>query len=184
MFVQNHPLPVKNQGIGAGQIEGSQINCVGRIGNSNPNPRPHDTRWTHSCQLPLCAKPHRINFRSKTAFVWYSQRFDARNRRKLHNAYNPDLADYTTHRTKPAPDPHQSALRHLCHFYSAGLPPQCLVELQFRDRLCIDTRIVQQPIMPGFRSQVCRLVKLKFRDCLKHRFRSSQLLPNLHLQRR
>ncbi len=47
-------------------------------------------------------------------------------------------------------------------FYSAGLPPQCLVELQFRDRLCIDTRIVQQPIMPGFRSQVCRLVKFLF----------------------
>ena len=29
-----------------------------------------------------------------------------------------------------------------------------------------------------------RLVKLKFRDCLKHRFRSSQLLPKLHLQQR
>ena len=72
----------------------------------------------------------------------------------------------------------------MCHLYSAGLPPQCLVELQFRDRLCIDTRIVQQPIMPGFHSQVCRLVKLKFRVYLKHRFRSSKLLPNLHLQRR
>jgi len=46
--------------------------------------------------------------------------------------------------------------------YSAGLPPQCLVKLQFRYRLCIDTRIVQQPIMPGFRSQVCRLVKFLF----------------------
>ena len=68
--------------------------------------------------------------------------------------------------------------------YSAGLPPQCLVELQFRYRLCIDTRVVQQPIMPGFRCQVCRLVKLKSRDCLKHRFRSSKLLPNLHLLQR
>ena len=48
----------------------------------------------------------------------------------------------------------------------------------------IDTRIVHQPIMPGFRSQIFRLVKLKFRDCLKHRYRSSQLLRNLHLQRR
>ena len=38
----------------------------------------------------------------------------------------------------------------MCQLYSAGLPPQCLVELQFRDRLCIDTRIVQQPIIPGF----------------------------------
>jgi len=72
----------------------------------------------------------------------------------------------------------------MCHLYSAALPPQCLVELQFRDRLCIDTRIVQQPIMPCFGSQVCRLVKLKSRDCLKHRFRSSQPLPSLHLQQR
>ena len=38
----------------------------------------------------------------------------------------------------------------MCHSYSAGLPPQCLVVLQFRDRVCIDTRIVQQPIMPSF----------------------------------
>ena len=102
----------------------------------------------------------------------------------MDTAHNPDLAAHTTRRTKPAPDPHHSTLRRMRHFYSAGLPPQCLVELQFRDRLCIDTRIVQQPIMPGFRCQIFRLVKLKFRDCLKHRFRSSQPLPNLHLQRR
>jgi len=102
----------------------------------------------------------------------------------MHTAYNTDLAHHTTHRAKPAPSPHQSTLRRRCHLYSARLPPQCLVELQFWYRLCLDTRIVQQPIMPGFRSQICRLVKLKFRDCLKHRFRSSKLLPNLHLQRR
>ena len=72
----------------------------------------------------------------------------------------------------------------MCHLYSAGLPPQCLVEIQYRDQLCLDTRIVPKLNMPGVRSQVCRLVKLKFRDCLKHRFRSSQPLPNLHLQRR
>ncbi len=102
----------------------------------------------------------------------------------MHIAYNPELADHTTRRTTPAPDPHQPALRRMCNFYSAELPSQCLVELQFRDRLYIDTRIVQQPIMSGFRSQVCRLVKLKFRDCLKHRFQSSLPLRNLHLQRR
>jgi len=102
----------------------------------------------------------------------------------MHNAYNPDLADHTIHRTTPAPDPHQSTLHRMCHFYSAGLPPQCLVVLQFRDRLCIDTCIVQQPIMPSFRSQVSRLVKLNLRDCFKHRYRSNLLLPNLHLQRR
>jgi len=70
------------------------------------------------------------------------------------------------------------------HLYSAGLPPQCLVEVQFRDRLCIDTRVVPQPIMRGFHSLVRRLVELKFRDCLKHRFQSSQPLRKLHLQRR
>jgi hypothetical protein len=72
----------------------------------------------------------------------------------MHNAYNPDLAAHTARRTTPVPDPHQSTLRRMCHLCSAGLPPQCLVEIQFRDRLSIDTRIVQQPIMPGFRFQV------------------------------
>ena len=38
--------------------------------------------------------------------------------------------------------------------------------------------------MPGFRSLVCRLVKLKFRDFPKHRFWSSRPLRKLHLQRR
>jgi len=76
----------------------------------------------------------------------------------MHSACNKDLADYTTHRTAQAPAPHQSALRRMCHLYSAGLPPHCLVKLQFRDRLCIDTHIVHQPIMPGFRCQVFRLL--------------------------
>ena len=102
----------------------------------------------------------------------------------MHNACNPELALHNTHRTTPAAGPHQSALRRMCHLYSAVLPPQCLVVLQFRDRLCIDTFIVQQPIMPSFHSQVSRLVKLKFRDCLKHRYRSNLLLTNLHLQQR
>ncbi len=68
----------------------------------------------------------------------------------------------------------------MCLLYSAGLPPQCLVELQFRDRLCIDTLIVQQPIMPGFRSKVHRLVKLKFRDCPRHRVRQINLRHKPH----
>jgi len=29
----------------------------------------------------------------------------------MHNAYNPDLAHHTTHRTPPAPNPHQSTSR-------------------------------------------------------------------------
>jgi len=52
--------------------------------------------------------------------------------------------------TQSAPDPNQSALRHMCHLFSAELPPHCLVKLKFWDRLCIDTRNVQRPIMPGF----------------------------------
>ncbi len=124
-----------------------------------------------------------LNFRSKTAFVRCSQQFDARKKRRIHIACNPDLEAHTTRRTTPAPDPNQSALRRMCHLHSAEYTPQCLVVLQFRDRLCIDTCIVQQPIIPSFRSQVSRLVKLKFRDCLKHRYRSNLLLTNLHLQR-
>ena len=107
-----------------------------------------------SSSTTLCSPPPTISFRAKTDFVWCSQRFDARHRRKMHTAYNTDLAHHTTHRAKPAPSPHQSTLRRRCHPYSARLPPQCLVELQFWYRLCLDTRIVQQPIMPGFRSQV------------------------------
>ena len=59
-------------------------------------------------------------------------------------------------------------LRRVCHFCSAGLPSQRLIKLQLRDRLCIRTRtrISHQPIVPGFRCQVCRLIKLKFGDCL------------------
>ena len=82
----------------------------------------------------------------------------------MHTTYYTALAHHTTRRTTPVPNPHQSARRRMCHLYSAGLPPQCLVKLQFRFRLSSDTRIVQQPIVPSFRSQVCRLVKFKFKD--------------------
>ena len=154
--------------------------------NRKFDPRFTSTQYTLTTLLsstPLCSPQWPIDFRPKTAFVWCSQRFDARNKRRMHIAYNLDLADHTSHHTTPVPDPHQSTLRRMCRLYSAGLPPQCLVKLQFRYRLCIDTRIVPQPIMLGFRSQVCRLVKLKFRKCRNHRFRNSQLLPDLHLQR-
>ena len=105
----------------------------------------------------FCSLPTTLNFRSKTAFVRSSHRFDTRNRRKLHTAYNPDLGARATRRTTPVPVPHQSTLRRMCHLYSAGLPSQCLVEIQLRDRLSTFTRIAQRPNMPGFPSQVCRL---------------------------
>ena len=106
-----------------------------------------------SSSTTLCSPQPPINFRSETAFVWLSQRFDARNKRKIHYDYNPELAahtTHTTHRTTPAPDPHQSTLRRMCHFYSAGLPTQSLVELQFRDWLCAQAgRLDQARITPA-----------------------------------
>ena len=71
----------------------------------------------------------------------------------------------------------------MCHLRSADLQPQGLIKLQFRNRLCIRTRAVRPLIMTRFRRQVCRLIKLYFRNCLKHPFRSSQLV-SIHRQRR
>ena len=75
----------------------------------------------------------------------------------MHTAYNTALADRTTHRTTPVPNPHQSKLRRLCHLYSAGLPPQYLVELQFRDWLSAQVRRMLQRTMGCFDLQVCLL---------------------------
>ena len=44
----------------------------------------------------LCLPPPTVNIWSKTDFVWCSQRFDARNKRRMHTAYNPDLAHHTS----------------------------------------------------------------------------------------
>ncbi len=71
----------------------------------------------------LCFSQPTFIFRSKTTFVWCSQRFDTRNKRKMHTACNPSLAAYTTHHTKPAHGPHHSSLRRMCHLYSVELPP-------------------------------------------------------------
>ena len=60
-----------------------------------------------SSSTTLCSPPPSINFWSKTAFVWCSQRFDTRNEQRLHTAYITALPDHTTRRTTPAPDPHQ-----------------------------------------------------------------------------
>ena len=69
----------------------------------------------HLSSTTLCYPKPTINFRSKTDFVWCSQRFDARNKRKMHNACNPDLAAHTTHRTKPAPASSPTACRKASH---------------------------------------------------------------------
>ena len=72
-------------------------------------PKSTSTEYTlkpPSLTTTLCSPQPTINFRSKTAFVWCSQRFDTRNRRKLHTACNPDLANHTTHRAKPATPAH------------------------------------------------------------------------------
>ena len=75
--------------------------------------KPHSTSTEYTLNpllstTSLCKLQPPIYFKSKTTFVWCSQRFDTRNRRQLHTACNPDLADHTTHCTTPAPVPHQS----------------------------------------------------------------------------
>ena len=45
----------------------------------------------------LSAPKQTINFRSKTALVWCSQKFDARNKRKMHTACKPHLAHHSPH---------------------------------------------------------------------------------------
>ena len=72
----------------------------------------HDLNLRLSTTNVVQPKPT-INFRPKTAFVRCSQRFETRNRRKMHTAYNTALADRTTHRTTPVPNPHQSSALHV-----------------------------------------------------------------------
>ena len=66
----------------------------------------------------------------------------------------------------PAAAPRLPKLQRVCHSCSAELPTQCLIKLQLRDRLCIRIHKGRPLIIPGFRCQVCRLVKLQFADCL------------------
>ena len=54
----------------------------------------------------------------------------------------------------------------MCHLCSADLQPQGLNKFQLRERLCIRVR-----------QQICRLVKLWFRNGLKHPF---LLYPESH----
>ena len=93
-------------------------------------------------------------------FVWHFERYAQRNKRRLHNFYRPALAALNIQCALPAAAPRLPMLRRVCHYCSAELPTQCLIKLQLRDRLCIRTRISHQPIVSGFRCQVCRLVKL------------------------
>ncbi len=77
--------------------------------------------------------------------------------------------------TLPAAAPRLPTLRRVCHYCGPNLPTNCLIKLQFQYRLCMRTRISHQPLMPGFRYQVSRLVKLALGDCL-YCFWSNQLL--------
>ena len=135
-----------------------------------------------SSSTTLCSPQPPINFRSETAFVWLSQRFDARNKRKIHYDYNPELAahtTHTTHRTTPAPDPHQSTLRRMCHFYNAGLPPQCLVELQIRDRLSAQSRKLDQAHITPTDSGECTPLRVPgpAKRCAHRICRRARVLP-------
>ena len=81
------------------------------MNHSQPPPTMHNLNLRLSTTNVVQPKPT-INFRPKTAFVRCSQRFEMRNRRKMHTAYNTALADRTTHRTTPVPNPHQSSALH------------------------------------------------------------------------
>ena len=82
------------------------------------------------------------------------------NKLKLLNSFRPPSALLTIQCALPAAAPRLLTLLRVCHYYSAELPTHCLIKLQFRDRLCVRTRISHQPIVSSFRCQVCRLVKL------------------------
>ena len=86
--------------------------------------------------------------------------------RKLHNVFNPASPALAIQCALPAAAPRLPKLRCVCHSCSAELPTQCLIKLQLRDRLCIRIHKGRPLIIPGFRCQVCRLVKLQFADCL------------------
>ena len=42
----------------------------------------------------------------------------------MHTVCNTDLADHTTHRTTPVPDPHQPTLRRMCHLQRRFKTPE------------------------------------------------------------
>ena len=82
------------------------------MNHSQPPPTMHNLNLRLSTTNVVQPKPT-INFRPKTAFVRCSQRFETRNRWKMHTAYNTALADRTTHRTTPVSNSHQSSALHV-----------------------------------------------------------------------
>ena len=78
-----------------------------------------------------------------------------RNKRNLSDLDRPALAALNIQCALPAAGPRLLTLRLVCHSYSAGLPTQCLIKLQLRDRLCMRTHISHQPIVSSFRFEVC-----------------------------
>ena len=85
-----------------------------RKSHPQSHPQSHPSQYTLnplSSSTTLYSLPQTINFRPKTAFFWFLASFDMRDKRRMHTAYNPDLAAHTTRRTTPAPRPHQSTLR-------------------------------------------------------------------------
>ena len=90
-------------------------------------------------------------------FVGYSEGYAQRNRRKWPNLDRPASAALNIQCALPAAAPRLLTLRRVCHSYSAGLPSQRLIKLQFRDRLRIRTHRGRPLRIPGFRCQVCHL---------------------------
>ena len=118
----------------------SRIWAMRHIGNSVPNPLWNSTPCTNSCQVPLCANPRQQLTSGQRPLLFGV-------RRDLIRGAGGKCSLPTIRNCQPSPlaTPHRRliTLRRMCHLYSAELPPQCLVDLQFRYRPSIDTRIVQ-----------------------------------------
>jgi len=107
---------------------------------------------------------------------------DRLNKQTLHKYQQTALAAHNSHRILQTQKPHPPTQRRRCYCRSADLQAQRLIALQLRNRLRIRTCELRPLIMTRFSRQDFRLVKPKFRICLKDAFQSSERL-SIHLQR-
>ncbi len=122
------------------------------IRNSSPQALATSKRWPRSGQVPLYTNyPLAIAEWSTITFVEYSKRHEPHNQSIFHSLNKAASAALNIQCTLPAAAPRLPTLRRVCHYCSAGLPSQCLIKLQFQDRLCIRIRRGHPLIMSGFR---------------------------------
>ena len=132
---------------------------------------------------PLCANPQpTIALVSQTIPTRLPERFKSDHTLNSHNASRAALAFDNPHRTLQAPAPRPPTARHICHSRSADLQPRGLIRLQFRDRLCIRTRAMQQPMHAiacgARRGSRCWLSALGLRRAAAYHTGSQPATPN------